>query len=191
MIALAYSSKDYVDCKELPHPTPSMRENGGLYPALEPYNKGYLQVDGTHRLYYEESGNPNGKPVVFLHGGPGGGCSDNHRRYYDPAFYRIILFDQRGAGRSEPHACLDNNTTWHLVDDIERLRIHLGIHRWLVAGGSWGSTLALAYSQTHPSQCVGLILRGIFALRRDELLWSRLISPSPKFFNPRFTFTSP
>jgi len=118
---------------------------GGLYPAISPHQHGWLPVGERHRLYWEESGNPLGMPVVFLHGGPGGGCSPMHRRFFDPQFYRIVLFDQRGAGRSSPHACIEDNTTAHLVADLESLRESLNIERWLVFGGSWGSTLALAY----------------------------------------------
>lgn len=142
-----------------------------LYPEIQPYDSGFLQVDDRHRLYYEQCGNPNGKPVVILHGGPGGGCSANMRRFHDPRAYRIILFDQRGAGRSTPHADLVDNTTWHLVADIETLRRHLGIERWQVFGGSWGSTLALAYAESHPAAVAELVLRGIFMLRRWELEW--------------------
>jgi len=142
-----------------------------LYPAIEPYRTGRLRVDDLHELYYEESGNPNGKPVVFLHGGPGGGSKPKCRRFFDPARYRIVIFDQRGAGQSTPHASLKDNTTWHLVGDIELLRLHLNISKWVVFGGSWGSTLALAYAQSHPQQVKALILRGIFMLRRKELLW--------------------
>jgi proline iminopeptidase len=142
-----------------------------LYPALEPYRSGYLAVDGRHSLYFEECGNPDGKPAVFLHGGPGAGCNANMRRFHDPAAYRIILFDQRGSGRSAPHADLTDNTTWDLVADIEKLRTHLGIERWQVFGGSWGSTLALAYAETHPERVTELVLRGIFMLRRWELEW--------------------
>jgi len=142
-----------------------------LFPALEPFETGHLQVSERHRLFYEQCGNPQGKPVVMLHGGPGGGCSPNMRRFHDPKKYRIILFDQRGAGRSTPHADLVDNTTWDLVADIERLREHLGIERWQVFGGSWGSTLALAYAETHPDRCTELLLRGIFMLRRWELEW--------------------
>lgn len=145
-----------------------MRE---LYAAIEPYTTGTLKVSDLHTLYYEEVGNPDGKPIVFLHGGPGGGIDPLHRRFFDPQQWRVILFDQRGCGRSVPHAELRQNTTWDLVSDIERLRIHLGIDRWVVFGGSWGSTLALAYSQTHPAACKGLILRGIFLLRSKELSW--------------------
>lgn len=142
-----------------------------LYPEIAPYETGTLKVDDRHTLYWEQCGNPNGKPVVLLHGGPGGGCSDNMRRFHDPAKYRIILFDQRGAGRSTPHADLTNNTTWDLVADIEKLREHLGIATWQVFGGSWGSTLALAYAETHPQRVTELVLRGIFLLRRWELEW--------------------
>jgi proline iminopeptidase len=142
-----------------------------LYPDLEPYDSGFLAVDARHRLYYEQCGNPAGKPVVLLHGGPGAGCSAKMRRFHDPAKYRIVLFDQRGSGRSTPHADLVGNTTWDLVADIERLRWHLGIDRWQVFGGSWGSTLALAYAQAHPRCVSELVLRGIFMLRRWELEW--------------------
>jgi len=142
-----------------------------LHPEIEPFDSGMLQVDDRHALYYEQCGNPEGKPVVLLHGGPGGGCSPKMRRFHDPANYRIVLFDQRGAGRSTPHADLVDNTTWHLVADIEQLRTKLGIERWQVFGGSWGSTLALAYAQKHPQRVTELILRGIFMLRRWELEW--------------------
>ncbi|CAN5705145.1 prolyl aminopeptidase [soil metagenome] len=142
-----------------------------LYPEIQPYDTGTLALDGRHTLYYEQCGNPGGTPVVLLHGGPGGGCSDKMRRFHDPRKYRIVLFDQRGAGRSTPHADLVDNTTWHLVDDIEQLRGHLGIDTWQVFGGSWGSTLALAYAQRHPGQVSELVLRGIFMLRRWELAW--------------------
>jgi proline iminopeptidase len=142
-----------------------------LYPAIEPNRSGRLDVGDGHELYYEESGNPEGKPVVFLHGGPGGGTTPKMRQFFDPAAYRIVLFDQRGAGRSRPHASLEANTTWHLVDDIERLRRHLAIERWQVFGGSWGSSLALAYAETHPERVTELVLRGIFLLRRKELAW--------------------
>ena len=142
-----------------------------LYPEIEPYDSGMLQVDDRHALYYEQCGNPKGKPVVMLHGGPGGGCNAKMRRFHDPAKYRIVLFDQRGAGRSTPHADLVGNTTWDLVADIERLREHVGIDRWQVFGGSWGSTLALAYAQAHAHRVSELVLRGIFMLRRWELQW--------------------
>ncbi|PPJ30574.1 prolyl aminopeptidase [Nocardia nova] len=146
-----------------------------LYPPLEPYREGMLDVGDGQHIYWEESGNPDGKPVVFLHGGPGGGTDPMHRQFFDPAAYRIVLFDQRGCGRSTPHvadgASLEVNTTWHLVADIERLRTHLGIERWQVFGGSWGSTLALAYAQTHPERVTEMVLRGVFLLRRKEIDW--------------------
>lgn len=142
-----------------------------LYPEIEPYRTGRLRVSNTHELYFEESGNPNGKPVVFLHGGPGGGTEPKHRRYFDPATYRIVLFDQRGCGKSTPFASLEDNTTWHLVSDIEALRTHLEIEKWQVFGGSWGSTLALAYAETHPARVTELVLRGIFLLRKEEIRW--------------------
>ncbi|XP_020579828.1 proline iminopeptidase [Phalaenopsis equestris] len=142
-----------------------------LYSDIEPYNSGFLKVSDIHTLYWEQSGNPSGHPVVFLHGGPGGGTSAGNRRFFDPEFYRIILFDQRGAGKSTPHACLEDNTTWDLVNDIELLREHLQISEWQVFGGSWGSTLALAYSQKHADKVTGMILRGIFLLRKKELEW--------------------
>ena len=145
-----------------------MRE---LYPPIEPYNEGKLPVSSLHTIHYEESGNPNGKPVIFLHGGPGGGITPMYRQYFDPKKWRIIIFDQRGCGQSTPYAELRENTTWDLVSDIEQLREHLKIKQWVVFGGSWGSTLALAYSQTHPERCQGLILRGIFMLRQKELRW--------------------
>jgi proline iminopeptidase len=142
-----------------------------LFPAIEPYRTGTLAVSGSHRIYFEECGNPEGKPVVMIHGGPGGGSNPTMRRYHDPARHRIVLFDQRGCGRSTPHASLVDNTTWHLVADMEALREHLGIARWQLCGGSWGSTLALAYAQTHPQAVTELILRGIFLLRQAELRW--------------------
>ena len=142
-----------------------------LYPFIEARRSGYLQVSATHEMYWEESGNPEGKPVVFLHGGPGGGTDAGMRRFFDPARYRIVLFDQRGCGKSRPHASLEDNTTWHLVADIERLREFLGIERWQVFGGSWGSTLALAYAQSHPDRVTELVLRGIFLVRTWEFRW--------------------
>ncbi|MBP6796531.1 MAG: prolyl aminopeptidase [Luteimonas sp.] len=142
-----------------------------LYPEIEPFDTGMLAVDDRHTLYYEQCGNPRGKPVVMLHGGPGGGCNAKMRRFHDPAKYRIVLFDQRGSGRSTPHADLVDNTTWDLVADIETLRERLGIERWQVFGGSWGSTLALAYAQAHPLRVTELVLRGIFMLRHWELQW--------------------
>ena len=143
----------------------------GLYPEIEPFDTGTLAVDARHRIHYEQCGNPDGKPVVMLHGGPGAGCGAKMRRFHDPSRYRIVLFDQRGAGRSTPHADLVDNTTWDLVADIEKLREHLGIERWQVFGGSWGSTLALAYAEAHPGAVTELVLRGIFMLRRWELEW--------------------
>ena len=148
-----------------------MKTATALYPPITPYHRGRLRVSALHDLYFEESGNPRGKPVVFLHGGPGGGTSPAMRRFFNPRRYRIVLFDQRGCGKSRPHASLIANTTWDLVADIERLREHLQIRRWQVFGGSWGSTLALAYAQTHPRRVSELVLRGIFLLRRSELEW--------------------
>lgn len=145
-----------------------MRE---LYPLIEPYNQGNLKVSELHTIYYEESGNQQGKPVVILHGGPGGGSLPRYRQYFDSTKWRIVMFDQRGCGKSTPHAELEENTTWDLVSDIEKLRVELGIEQWVVFGGSWGSTLSLAYSQSHPERCQGLILRGIFMLRQKEIHW--------------------
>jgi proline iminopeptidase len=142
-----------------------------LYDEIEPYDSGRLKVSGVHELYYEQCGNPNGKPVVFLHGGPGAGLITDYRRFFDPETYRVILFDQRGAGKSLPHASLEDNTTWHLVQDIEQLREHFGVEKWLVFGGSWGSTLALAYAESHPERVSGLILRGIFLCTKKEIRW--------------------
>ncbi|NDW05271.1 prolyl aminopeptidase [Jiella pacifica] len=141
------------------------------YPPIEPFRMGRLAVGDGHEIYFEECGNPAGLPAVFLHGGPGSGTSAQHRRLFDPTRYRIVLFDQRGCGRSTPLGSLDGNTTWHLVDDLERLRRHLEIERWLLFGGSWGATLALAYAQAHTDRASGLILRGIFSGRRSELDW--------------------
>jgi len=143
----------------------------GYYPAIEPYRTGRMRVSPVHEIYWEESGNPQGKPAVFLHGGPGFGTEPNHRRFFDPERYRIVLFDQRGCGKSTPHASLEDNTTWDLVADIEKLREQLGIERWLVFGGSWGSTLALAYAETHPERVKELVLRGIFLIRKSEIDW--------------------
>ena len=141
------------------------------YPPIEPHRQGCLPVGNGHEIYWEECGNPDGKPVVFLHGGPGAGCDPRARRFFDPARYRICLFDQRGCGKSRPHASLEHNTTWDLVADIERLRAFFGVERWQVFGGSWGSTLALAYAETHPERVSELVLRGIFMLRKSELDW--------------------
>ncbi len=142
-----------------------------LYPAVEPFDSGYLPVSGLHEMYYEQCGNPRGKPAVFLHGGPGGGGDVAPRRFFDPARYRIILLDQRGCGRSRPHAELRENTTWDLVADIEALRMQLNIERWLVFGGSWGSTLSLLYAEAHPERVTELVLRGIFLIRPAEIAW--------------------
>ncbi len=142
-----------------------------LYPEIEPYSAGMLDLDGLHRMYWEQSGNPNGMPVLFLHGGPGAGAAPAHRRFFDPTHYRVVVFDQRGAGRSTPLGEIKNNTTPHLVADIEQLREHLGIERWLVFGGSWGSTLALAYGENHSERCSGFVLRGMFLCRKREIDW--------------------
>ena len=142
-----------------------------LYPEIEPYDSGHIRVSDVHQLYYEQCGTPNGKPVVFLHGGPGAGLIPDYRRFFDPSAYRIILFEQRGSGRSTPHASLDDNTTWHLIEDIEKIREQFGVDQWLVFGGSWGSTLALAYAETHPERVRGLVLRGIFLCRPKEIRW--------------------
>jgi proline iminopeptidase len=142
-----------------------------FYPEIEPFTTGRLQVSELHTLYYERCGNPEGRPAVFLHGGPGGGLEPEYRRYFDPEAYHVVLFDQRGAGRSTPHADLRENTTWDLVSDMERLREHLGISSWVVLGGSWGSTLGLAYAETHPERVEGLILRGVFLGRQREIHW--------------------
>lgn len=142
-----------------------------LYPEIEPFNTGFLKVSSVHNIYFEQVGNPNGKPVVFLHGGPGGGLITNYRRYFDPKKWRVILFDQRGCGQSTPFAEIKDNTTWDLIADMEKLRLHLNVPKWAVFGGSWGSTLALAYSITHPEMCSELFLRGIFLLRKKEIDW--------------------
>jgi len=145
--------------------------NRDLFPPIEPYAAGMLAIDAPHRLYWEQAGNPDGLPVLFLHGGPGAGATPSHRRFFDPARYRIVIFDQRGAGRSTPLGEITLNTLPRLIDDIETLRRHLGVKRWIVFGGSWGSTLALAYAQAHPENCAGLILRGIFLCRQSEVEW--------------------
>ena len=142
-----------------------------LFPPIEPYETGHLDVGDGHSLYWELCGNPDGKPVVFLHGGPGAGISPDHRRQFDPGKYKALLFDQRGCGRSTPHASLESNTTWHLVEDIEKLREMAGVDKWMVFGGSWGSTLSLAYAETHPDRVTELVLRGIFLFDRHELDW--------------------
>ena len=148
-----------------------MNELRTFYPEIEPYASGHLDVGDGHSIYWERVGTPGAKPAVFLHGGPGGGIMPGQRRAFDPARYDVLLFDQRGCGKSRPFASLEANTTWHLVADIERLREMVGVEQWLVFGGSWGSTLALAYAETHPDRVSELVLRGIFSLRREELLW--------------------
>jgi proline iminopeptidase len=153
----------------MPHPVKD--PVSWLYPPIEPYRTSRLKVSDVHELYYEESGNPEGKPVVFLHGGPGGGSDPKVRRFFHPGRYRIVMFDQRGSGKSTPYASLKANTTWDLVSDIEKLREHLGIPRWQIFGGSWGSTLALAYAEKHPERVTELVLRGIFLLRKAEIDW--------------------
>jgi len=142
-----------------------------MYPAIEPYDSGMLDVGDGHHVYWELCGTPGAKPAVLLHGGPGAGLSPEHRRLFDPARYQVMLFDQRGCGRSTPNASLEANTTWDLVDDIERLRVIAGVDRWSVFGGSWGSTLALAYAETHPDRVTDMVLRGIFTVRREEIAW--------------------
>ncbi len=142
-----------------------------LYPPIDPFDQRMLDVGDGHRVYVEQCGNPEGVPIVVLHGGPGGGCSPAMRRYFDPTHYRIILFDQRGCGRSRPHASIEHNTTWHLVRDIEMIRDRLGIEKWIVFGGSWGATLALIYAETHPTRALHLILRGVFLMTQAELAW--------------------
>lgn len=148
-----------------------MEQLRGLYPAYEPYDSGLLDTGDGHQIYWELCGNPEGKPAVFIHGGPGGGIAPYHRQLFNPTKYKVLLFDQRGCGRSKPHASLENNTTWHLVEDIERLRKMAGVDKWLLFGGSWGSTLALAYGETHPERVSEMVLRGIFTLRKKELHW--------------------
>ncbi len=142
-----------------------------LHPPIEPFDRRMLDVGDGHTVYVEQSGRPDGKPVVVLHGGPGGGCSPAMRRYFDPSVYRIVLFDQRGCGRSRPHASVEDNTTWHLVSDIEQIRETLGIDQWIVFGGSWGATLSLIYAQTHPDRALHLVLRGVFLMTQSELDW--------------------
>jgi proline iminopeptidase len=170
------------------------RRISALYPHIQPFASGHLEVGDNHRIYWETAGNPEGRPALFLHGGPGGGCHPDHRRLFDPDHYMIVLFDQRGCGRSYPHGELQANTTQHLVHDIERIREHLGIKRWLILGGSWGATLALAYAQAHLKHVTGLILRGVFTGRQREVdwlykhgasllypdAWERFIEPIPK-----------
>lgn len=156
---------------EIPQTPDAGHIRRGNYPEIEPYATGRLRVSDIHEIYYEECGNPDGKPALVLHGGPGGGTNPAMRRQHDPRAYRIVLFDQRGCGKSTPYAELAENSTWDLVADIERLRVHLGIDRWQVTGGSWGSALALAYAQTHPDRVIDMVLRGIFTLRKTELDW--------------------
>ena len=150
---------------------PETRKLRELYPEIEPYKTGMFKVSSIHTLYYEEVGNPSGKPIVFIHGGPGSGTASRDRRFFDPRAYRIIIYHQRGAGNSIPSACLEENTTWDLIDDLEKLRKHFNIEKWILFGGSWGSTLALSYAETHPDCVKALILYGIFCCRRKELLW--------------------
>ena len=161
-----------------------------LYPHLEPFEVSFLEID-DHKIYYEVSGNPHGKSAIFVHGGPGGGGSTEVRRFFNPELYKIIVFDQRGCGRSKPHASLNDNTTWHLVSDMERIREKLGIEQWLVFGGSWGSTLSLAYAQAHPTRVSELVLRGIFMLRKKELDWFYQEGASKIFPEPWQEFLEP
>ena len=168
-----------------------MSERRTLYPKIEPYQTGTLEVGDGHTLYWERCGTPGAKPAVFLHGGPGAGISPDHRRQFDPAKYDILLFDQRGAGQSTPHANLDANTTWHLVEDIERLRAMCGVDKWLVFGGSWGSTLSLAYAETHPDRVTELVLRGIFLFHQNELDWLYKYGASEVFPEGWDDFLSP
>jgi len=153
-----------------------------LYPKIRPYAEHKIKVDDLHTIYVEECGVPEGIPILFLHGGPGAGCEEYHRRFYDPTKYRIILFDQRGCGRSTPHICLEKNTTQDLIEDIEKIRAHLGVQRWMLFGGSWGATLALLYAQKHPDQVMALILRGTFMGRKKELDWLFKEGGVAKFF---------
>jgi proline iminopeptidase len=163
----------------------------GLYPPIEAYASGHLDVGDGHRIYWERSGTPGAKPAVFLHGGPGGTSGPNHRRLFDPTLYDVLLFDQRGCGKSTPHAGLDANTTWHLVADIERLREMVGAETWLVNGGSWGSTLALAYAETHPERVSELVLRGIYTLTKAELDWYYQFGVSEMFPDKYERFVAP
>ena len=168
-----------------------MRDLRGLYPEIEPFESGFLDTGDGHQVYWERVGTRGGKPAVFLHGGPGGGCGPVHRRLFDPALYDVILFDQRGCGRSTPFASLDNNTTWDLVADIERLREMAGFEQWLVFGGSWGSTLALAYAETHPARVSELVLRGIYTLTEAELDWYYQFGVSEMFPDKWERFLAP
>ncbi|WP_321490621.1 prolyl aminopeptidase [uncultured Hyphomonas sp.] len=162
-----------------------------LYPEIEPFETGFLDTGDGHRVYWERVGTKGAKPAVFLHGGPGGGCSSSHRRLFDPELYDVILFDQRGCGRSTPFASLDNNTTWHLVADIERLREMIGVEKWQVFGGSWGSTLALAYAETHPERVSELVLRGIYLLTKAEMDWYYQFGVSEMFPEKYDAFIAP
>ena len=162
-----------------------------FYPVNEPFNRGRLKVSPLHEIYFEQCGNPSGRPVVVLHGGPGGGISPFLRRLHDPVKYHIILFDQRGCGNSTPHACIEDNTTWALVDDMEKLRKHVGVERWQVFGGSWGSTLALAYAQSHVARVTELILRGIFTVRKSEVNWLYQFGASEIFPEAHVKFMAP
>jgi proline iminopeptidase len=158
--------------RDRPVSTPKKKEKpNSLFPHIEPYSTGFLDVDNTHKLYWEQSGNPDGIPIIFLHGGPGAGATPTHRRFFDPEYYRIIIFDQRGAGRSQPAACLTNNTTEYLISDMELLRERMSIERWHIFGGSWGCTLALSYAQKHPERVLSLTLRGVFTLEQNEVEW--------------------
>ena len=168
-----------------------MSELRGLYPEIEPYETGFLDTGDGHSVYYERVGTRGAKPAVFLHGGPGGGISPSHRRLFDPALYDVLLFDQRGCGKSTPNASLENNTTWHLVSDIERLRELVGAEKWLVFGGSWGSTLALAYAEKHPERVSELVLRGIYTLTRAELAWYYQFGVSEMFPDKWERFQAP
>lgn len=168
-----------------------MSELRNLYPPIEPYETGMLDVGDGHRVYFERVGKPGGKPVVFLHGGPGGGISPDHRRLFDPERYDVLLFDQRGCGRSEPHASIEANTTWHLVEDIERLREHVGVAQWMVFGGSWGSTLGITYTQTHPDRVSELILRGVYTLTQAEIDWYYQFGVSEMFPDKWAAFQAP
>lgn len=165
------TSASGADVNSAGHESTASTSSATLYPPIEPFETGFLDTGDGHRVYWERCGNPQGIPAVFLHGGPGDGCSPDHRRLFNPEKYCLTLFDQRGCGRSTPHASLEHNTTWDLVADMERLRLQFGITRWLVFGGSWGSTLALAYAQTHPHAVSALVVRGIFTLRHEELHW--------------------
>ncbi|WP_215090371.1 prolyl aminopeptidase [Halomonas sp. ISL-56] len=162
-----------------------------LYPPIEPYETGMINVGDGHTVYFERVGRPGGKPAVFLHGGPGGGISPDHRRLFDPERYDVLLFDQRGCGRSEPHASIEANTTWHLVEDIERLREHVGVTQWMVFGGSWGSTLGLAYAQTHPDRVSELILRGVYTVTQAEIDWYYQFGVSEMFPDKWAAFQAP